>query len=233
MYKKYPKGLKLTPDKEHLVLDNLGIAHKLTQKWFNGVCDMEDIRQQAYLTLVDCATKFDPNNGNKFNTYAYTCIDLSLNNYVQTYNRLINIPINKIYKIYKYLNLPDEEKEAFRIQAKLTMQDIKFYKDYEILSIDAQVSDDYDDGVGNLYATEEPGYEKSDNAIVIEKIIDSLKTLIPNKLHRCIFAEVINCRFDKDMYKDIGKKYGIKLKDVLVIIEKCQEIMKKHKSDFI
>lgn len=232
MYKKYPKGLKLTPEKEHLVLDNLGIAHKLTQKWFNGVCDIEDIRQQAYLTLVDCATKYDPNSGNKFNTYAYTCIDLSLNNYVQAYNKLINIPINKIYKIYKYLNLPDEEKEAFRLQAKLTMNDIKFYKNYEIVSMDAQVVDDYDD-VNNFYSVEEEGYERSDNNIIIQKILANLKTLIPNKLHRQVFAEVILNDFDKDTYKDIGKKYNIKLKDVLNIIEECQKIMKEHKSDFI
>lgn len=232
MYKKYPKGLKLTPEKEHLVLDNLGIAHKLTQKWFNGVCDIEDIRQQAYLTLVDCATKYDPNSGNKFNTYAYTCIDLSLNNYVQTYNKLINIPINKIYKIYKYLNLPDEEKEAFRLQAKLTMNDIKFYKNYEIVSMDAQVVDDYDD-VNNFYSVEEEGYERSDNNIIIQKILANLKTLIPNKLYRQVFAEVILNDFDKETYKDIRKKYNIKLKDVLNIIEECQKIMKEHKSDFI
>lgn len=232
MYKKYPKGLKLTPEKEHLVLDNLGIAHKLTQKWFNGVCDIEDIRQQAYLTLVDCATKYDPNSGNKFNTYAYVCIDLSLNNYVQTYNKLIHIPINKIYKIYKYLNLPEEEKEAFRLQAKLTMNDIKFYKNYEMVSMDAQVVDDYDD-VSNFYSIEEEGYERSDNNMIIQKILNSLKNLIPEKLDRQVFAEVILNDFDKDTYKEIGKKYNIKLKDVLAIIEKCQKIMKEHKSDFI
>ena len=232
MYKKYPKGLKLTPEKEHLVLDNLGIAHKLTQKWFNGVCDIEDIRQQAYLTLVDCATKYDPNSGNKFNTYAYACIDLSLNNYVQTYNKLINIPINKIYKIYKYLNLPEEEKEAFRLQAKLTMNDIKFYKNYEMVSMDAQVVDDYDD-VSNFYSIEEEGYERSDNNMIIQKILNSLKNLIPEKLDRQVFAEVILNDFDKDTYKEIGKKYNIMLKDVLAIIEKCQKIMKEHKSDFI
>lgn len=232
MYKKYPKGLKLTPDKEHLVLDNLGIAHKLTQKWFNGVCDIEDIRQEAYLTLVDCATKYDPNSGNKFNTYAYTCIDLRLNNYVQSYNKLINIPINKIYKIYKYLHLPEEEKEEFRLQAKLTMNDIKFYKNYEIVSMDAQVVDDYDD-VNNFYSVEEEGYERSDNTMIIQKILANLKTLIPNKLYRQVFAEVILNDFDKDTYKNIGKKYNIKLKDVLNIIEECQKIMKEHKSDFI
>ena len=94
MYKKYPKGLKLTPEKEHLVLDNMGIAHKLMHKWYNGVCELEDIRQQAYLTLVDCATKFDPDMGNKFNTYAYRCIDIVLNNSLyDILNRDLNHPL--------------------------------------------------------------------------------------------------------------------------------------------
>ena len=232
MYKKYPKGLKLTPEKEHLVLDNLGIAHKLTQKWFNGVCDIEDIRQQAYLTLVDCATKYDPNSGNKFNTYAYSCIDIVLNNYVQNYNKLINIPVNKIYKIYKYLNLPEEEREAFRIQAKITLDDIEFYKTYDIVSMDAQVVDDYDD-VNNFYSTEENGYDRTADKIILENIMKSLKTLIPDKLERFVFAEVIKVEFDETQYKDIAKKYEIKLKDVMNIIEKCQGIMKEHKHDFM
>ena len=145
---------------------------------------------------------------------------------------VINIPINKIYKIYKYLNLPEEEKEAFRLQAKLTMNDIKFYKNYEMVSMDAQVVDDYDD-VSNFYSIEEEGYERSDNNMIIQKILNSLKNLIPEKLDRQVFAEVILNDFDKDTYKEIGKKYNIKLKDVLAIIEKCQKIMKEHKSDFI
>lgn len=232
MYKKYPKGLKLTPEKEYLVLDNLGIAHKLTQKWFNGVCDIEDIRQQAYLTLVDCATKYDPASGNKFNTYAYACIDIVLNNYVQSYNKLINIPINKIYKIYRYLNLPEEEKEAYRIQAKITMEDIKFYKSYEIVSMDAQVVDDYDD-VSNFYAVKENGYEESNDRITINNIIKSLKVLIKDETKRMVFYEVIKNDFDKTYYKDIAKQYGLKIKQINEIVEECQEIMRAHKSDFI
>lgn len=232
MYKKYPKGLKLTPEKEYLVYENLGIAHKLTQKWFNGVCDIEDIRQQAYLTLVDCATKYDPNSGNKFNTYAYACIDIVLNNYVQNYNKIINIPVNKIYKIYRYLNLPEEEKEAYRIQAKITLEDIKFYSTYEIVSMDAQVVDDYDD-VSNFYAIEEDGYERTADKVTINKIINSLNTLIPNELERLVFTNVIKIDFDKKQYKDIGKEYGLKLKQVYEIVEKCQNIMQQHKSDFI
>lgn len=232
MYKKYPKGLKLTPEKEYLVLDNLGIAHKLTQKWFNGVCDIEDIKQQAYLTLVDCATKYDPNSGNKFNTYAYSCIDIVLNNYVQNYNKIINIPVNKIYKIYRYLQLPEEEKEAYRIQAKITLEDIKFYSTYEIVSMDAQVVDDYED-VSNFYSVEETGYEQSDDKMTIHKIIKSLNSLIPDETERIIFYEVIKHDFDKSCYKDIAKEHCLKLKDVQDIIIKCQEIMKKHKNDFI
>lgn len=232
MYKKYPKGLKLTPDKEYLVTENLGIAHKLTQKWFNGVCDIEDIRQQAYLTLVDCATKYDPNSGNKFNTYAYTCIDIVLNNYVQNYNKIINIPVNKIYKIYRYLNLPEEEKEAYRVQAKITLEDIKFYSTYEIVSMDAQVVDDYND-VSNFYAIEEDGYNRTTDNMTITKIIKNLKTLISDETERMVFLEVIKCNFDKTQYKEIARNYSLKLKQIYEIIEKCQQIMREHKSDFI
>ena len=232
MYKKYPKGLKLTPEKEQLVLDNLGIAHKLTQKWFNGVCDIEDIRQQAYLTLVDCATKFDPNNGNKFSSYAYFCIDIVLNNFVQNYNKIISIPVNKIYKIYKYLQLPEEEKEEFRIKSKITMEDIKFYSTYEIVSINAQVDDDYDD-VTNFYHDERDLYEESNDRMIINNIIQSLKELITDETKRLVFVECIKCDFDKKEYKEIAKKYKLKLKEIYSIIEECQAIMRENKDRFL
>ena len=232
MYKKYPKGLKITPEKEYLVHDNLGIAHKLAHLWFNGVVDFEDLKQQAYLTLVDCATKYDPNTGNKFSTYAYNCISIVLNNYVQNYNKIVKIPLNKIYKIHEYLNLPEEQKEDFRIKSKLTHEDIKFYTTYEIVSMDAQVVDDYDD-VTNFYAVDELGYEKSDNRLAIHNILVHLPEIITDKQDRLVFKEVILNNFDTSTYKDIAKMYEIKLKNVYEIIERCQVLMSKHKSDFI
>ena len=232
MYKKYPKGLKLTPEKNYLVTENLGIAHKLAHNWFNGVVDFEDLKQQAYLTLVDCATKYDPNTGNKFSTYAYNCISIVLNNYVQNYNKIVKIPLNKIYKIHEYLTLPDDRKEEFRIKSKLTIEDIKFYTSYEIVSMDAQVVDDYDD-VTNFYGVEEDCYEESDNKMVIENILKRLHEIIPDETHRLVFCEVILNNFDTNTYKEIAKTYNLKLKQVHEIIRDCQTLMSEHKSEFI
>ena len=232
MYRKYPPGLKLTPEKQQLVEDNLGIAHKLTQKWFNGVCDIEDIRQEAYLTLVDCATKFDVNMNNKFSTYAYRCIDLRLNNYVQGYNRTVKFPTNKIYKVHKYLQLPEEERELYKLQNKITDVDIEFYKNYEMVSMDAQVVDDYDD-VHNFYFEEESGYDKVNNSMIINTILQKLNTIISDQLDRAVFVEVIECSFDTEIYKNIATNYNIKLSEVYDIIERCQQIMKKYKTFLI
>lgn len=232
MYKKYPKGLKLTPDKEYLVLENLGIAHKLAHNWYNGVVDFEDLKQQAYLTLVDCATKYDPTTGNKFSTYAYNCISIVLNNYVQSYNKLVKIPLNKIYKIHEYLQQPDDKKEEFRLKAKLTEHDIKFYTSYEMVSMDAQIVDDYDD-VTNFYALEEDVYEDSDNRMVIENILNRLHEFIEDETEILVFCEVILNNFDTSTYKEIAKTYGIKQKRVLEIIDKCQHIMQENKDKLI
>ncbi len=232
MYKKYPKGLKLTPEKEYLVNENLGIAHKLAHNWYNGVVDFEDLRQQAYLTLVDCATKYDPTTGNKFSTYAYNCISIVLNNYVQNYNKIVKIPLNKIYKIHQYLNLPDDEKESFKTKNKLSDDDIKFYNSYEIVSIDAKVVDDYDD-VTNFYFSEENQYENLENKIIIKTILDNLGDYITNETDKLVFCEVILNNFDTSTYKEIAKTYGLKLKNVYEIIERCQKIMKEYKDDFI
>lgn len=232
MYKKYPKGLKLTPEKEYLVNKNLGIAHKLAHNWFNGVVDFEDLKQQAYLTLVDCATKYDPSTGNKFTTYAYNCISIVLNNYVQNYNKIVKIPLNKIYKIHEYLNLPDDKKEEFRLKNKLSEEDIKFYSTYEIISMDAQVVDDYDD-VTNFYFSDEDQYENLENKLIIENVLKNLGEYIKDDTDKLVFCEVILNNFDTSTYKDIAKSHNLKLKNVYEIIERCQKIMQEHKKDFI
>lgn len=232
MYKKYPKGLKLTAEKQKLVDDNYKLALKLSHKWYNGVVDFEDIKQEAFLVLVDCATKFDLNAGAKFTTYAYNCINIRLNNYVQSYNKLVNIPLNKIYKIYRYLQLPDEEKEAFRIESKITNADIEFYNTYEIISMDLQINDDYED-CKNYYYSEELGYNEVDNNSAIDKIVNNLHIYIKNSLDKQVFLDIIKSNFEPDEYKNIAKKYNIKLRDVYSILERCQKIMSEHKNELI
>ena len=233
MYKRYPKGLKLTPDKEYLVHENMGIAKKLAHKWFNGVCEFDDLWQQACVTLVDCATKFDPNAGAKFSTYAYNCINIVLNNYVQNYNKTVAIPLNKIYKIHRYINMEDgPEKEKYKEESNISDEDIYIYTTYEIVSMDMQIVDDYED-VTNLYEDPKDEYQDLDNRLMLHSVIRSLKSYIPDKTYREIFIEAIKVEFDTKEYKSIAKSYNMKLKNIMDIIEECQHIMSTHKNEFI
>lgn len=233
MYKKYPPGMTLTKEKQSLVIDNLGIAQKLSHKWYKGVGDYNDLLQHAYLILVDCAIKFDETNGVKFSTYAYRCIDLSLNNLVQENLRIVKFPINKHYKIHKYLTIKDkEEAERYKKENNLSDKDISFYKTYEKISIDAQVNDDYAD-VTNFYSKDEAGYNDYDNKDLIKNILLTLDEIIPDELSRNIFKDVIKVEFEKSEFKNIAKKYNVKLKDVYNTISVCQCVMKANKSKFL
>jgi len=232
VYKKYPKGLKLNEESEKLVEKNMGIAHKLASAWTNGVVPYEELRQQAYLVLVDCATKFDPLNGTKFGTYAYNCISIQLNNYVQQYNKIINIPINKIYKMHKYQQLPVEEKEEFKKESKLSDNDVEFYSTYEMISLNQQVDDDYAD-CSNFYSKDDDGYDRVEQNDSIKFILKNLDSVIDDELDRDVFAEIIHIQFETDNYKDVAKKFNLKLKDIYDIVERCQKIMAAHRNDFI
>ena len=230
-YKRYPKGLKINKENEHLVLENINVANKLAHKWHNGVCDFEDIKQQAYLTLVDCATKYDINADNKFSTYAYACINFALNNYVQRYNKLVNIPLNKLYSLYRYTKLlkTDEEKETFKKSKKLTDDEIHFYSTYEMLSMNQQIVDDYDDAE-SFYFVSEPGYNVVENNLLLQKVLGLAKHVITNKLHLFVFLAVIKNDFDESRYNSIANEFNITIKNVHEIILSCQKIMRKHKN---
>ena len=67
-------SMKLSSDKEHLVLDNQKLVHYLVQKL--GVTpnssDYEDIVSIGTIGLIKAAITFDPSRKNTFSTYA-TC----------------------------------------------------------------------------------------------------------------------------------------------------------------
>ena len=79
---------------ERLVSQNEGYLTDLA--WaYTPLCEMEDLKQEAALALLDAARRFDPAYGTKLLTYATPAIEATLSDYAAQHFSSLSIPISR------------------------------------------------------------------------------------------------------------------------------------------
>ena len=79
---------------ERLVSQNEGYLTELARA-YTPWCEMEDLKQEAALALLDAAGRFDPAYGTKLLTYATPAIEAALSDYAAQYSSSLSIPISR------------------------------------------------------------------------------------------------------------------------------------------
>ena len=79
---------------ERLVSQNEGYLTDLARA-YTPWCEMEDLKQEAALALLDAAGRFDPTYGTKLLTYATPAIEATLSDYAAQYSSSLSIPISR------------------------------------------------------------------------------------------------------------------------------------------
>ena len=77
-----------------LVSQNEGYLTDLARA-YTPWCEMEDLKQEAALALLDAAGRFDPAYGTKLLTYATPAIEAALSDYAAQYSSSLSIPISR------------------------------------------------------------------------------------------------------------------------------------------
>ena len=79
---------------ERLVSQNEGYLTDLA--WaYTPWCELEDLKQETALALLDAAGRFDPAYGTKLLTYATPAIEAALSDYAARYSSSLSIPISR------------------------------------------------------------------------------------------------------------------------------------------
>ena len=79
---------------ERLVAQNEGYLTDLA--WaYTPWCEMEDLKQEAALALLDAAGRFDPTHGTKLLTYATPAIEAALSDYASRYAFPLSVPTSR------------------------------------------------------------------------------------------------------------------------------------------
>ena len=79
---------------ERLVSQNEGYLTDLARA-YTPRCEMEDLKQEAALALLDAARHFDPVYGTKLLTYATPVMEAALSDYAAQYSSSLSIPISR------------------------------------------------------------------------------------------------------------------------------------------
>ena len=79
---------------ERLVAQNEGYRTDLARA-YTPWCEMEDLKQEAALALLDAARRFDPVHGTKLLTYATPVMEAALSDYASRYAFPLSVPTSR------------------------------------------------------------------------------------------------------------------------------------------
>ena len=96
---------------ERLVSQNEGYLTDLARA-YTPWCEMEDLKQEAALALLDAAGRFDPAYGTKLLTYATPAIEAALSDYASRYAFPLSVPTSRGSQLRTVAHLCTEAQDA-------------------------------------------------------------------------------------------------------------------------
>ena len=96
---------------ERLLSQNEGYLTKLARA-YTPWCELEDLKQEAALALLDAAGRFDPTYGTKLLTYATPAIEAALSDYASRYAFPLSIPTSRGSQLRTVAHLCTEAQDA-------------------------------------------------------------------------------------------------------------------------
>ena len=96
---------------ERLISQNEGYLTGLARA-YTPWCELEDLKQEAALVLLDAAGHFDPTHGTKLLTYATPVMEAALSDYAAQYSSSLSIPISRYNQLRRVAYLCAERCDA-------------------------------------------------------------------------------------------------------------------------
>ena len=135
---------------ERLVSQNEGYLTDLARA-YTPWCEMEDLKQEAALALLDAARHFDPVYGTKLLTYATPAIEAALSDYASRYAFPLSVPTSRGSQLRTVVHLCAEAQDASESElTKAVCEKLKIssksaealLKEYQTLCCTRQLGDD-------------------------------------------------------------------------------------------
>lgn len=96
---------------ERLLSQNEGYLTELARA-YTPWCELEDLKQEAALALLDAARRFDPAYGTKLLTYATPAIEAAMSDYASRYAFPLSVPTSRGSQLRTVVHLCAEAQDA-------------------------------------------------------------------------------------------------------------------------
>ena len=135
---------------ELLISQNEGCLTELARA-YTPWCELEDLKQEAALALLDAARRFDPAYGTRLLTYATPAIEAALSDYAARYSSSLSIPVSRYNQLRRVAHLCAEAQDASETElTKAVCEKLKvsskaaeaLLKEYRTLFCVRQLGDD-------------------------------------------------------------------------------------------
>ncbi len=170
---------------------------KIAKRYANYNLELEDLIQYGKIALIKAIKSYNPENG-KFISYAWKCIDGTINNAVKNTARTIKIPVEFLNMMASY----KKEKENNTLNlTKYKEEDIKLFEIYlnDMLSLD----EFHNDGIYPDIAVDDVS-----QTAIMNLLQEQVKILLESVLSKRN-SEIVLLAYRGVTYTDIAKYFNI------------------------
>jgi RNA polymerase primary sigma factor len=194
---------------DELVAHNLKIVVTIANRHIGQGVPLDDLIQEGNLGLYEAATRFEPKEGVRFVSYASLWIRKFINEAVVAHGRIVRLPHNQEYDIYK---------------AKMAGEETP---NLSTVKLDAPIGDDSDTTIGDILLNTQAEFEIMAEAehlgFTVRRVIGSIRKTRDQEIVRLYFGIGHD---EESSSQEIAQKYDLTTVRVSQIIKSALEQMK-------
>ena len=181
---------------------------KTANKYMGQGVSVMDLVQEGNMGTIEALGRFKPGK-TKFSTYAQLWINKYINHTVATVGRIVRLPMNQEFEIFKLKKAGKEVQEPSKI------------------SMDKKVSHDSETTIGDLYHFTQPDIESQHQDEFIQELVNSYL----NKITRDKDREILKAYFGIGRYcapdgKSLAEEFGMSKVGINKVINKTLELLR-------
>jgi len=169
-----------------------------------------DLVQEGNMGTLEALNRFEP-GATKFSSYAQLWIKKYINDSVATVGRIVRLPMNQEFEIFKLKKAGKEVEEPAKI------------------SLDKKVSDDSNTTLAELYHHTQPEIESVYHNEFIQNLVKGYLSLIEDQRNR----EILKARFGIDRscalgLEDLCNEFGLSKPSINKIIKQSLALIREE-----